>query len=107
MENVNMLWSIGLSITSVVLGVLGTFIVALYHFYDMQKRKAEEDQVNCLRQDDQKRVHLESGQWIVHSVNSNNNSPRLGDNLTALSLHLEQLGIELNVDVNGCVENAK
>lgn len=102
-------WTIvALSMGSFVIGVLGASLVAVYHRRDMKKLMAKEVQLESSRQDEIKQEQLyQAGQRIVNSVNSNNNSPRLGDKLAHLSLRLEQLGMELNVNVNGCVENAR
>lgn len=108
MGNVNNFWAIALPVGTVILGILGAFSVAVYHRYDAQKHKNEEERLDRLHQDEieQNRLHLEAGQRVVNSVNSNNNAPRLGENLAHLPLRLEQLGMKLNVNVNGCVENA-
>ena len=109
MEEFDFFWATALSVGSIILGVLGSSLVAVYHSRDMKKRHAEGTRRVYMLQDQskQEQFRLEIGRRVVNSVNSNNNSPRLGENLSDLSFRLEQLGMKLNVDVNGCVENAR
>ena len=109
MGDSSIFWAIALPTGAVMLSILGAAGIAVYHFYDRQKRLVEEQRLEFLRREEikQEQLHLEAGQRVVNSVNSNNNSPRLGENLAQLPLRLEQLGMKLNVNVNGCVENAE
>lgn len=110
----NMFWAIALPIGSIAFSALGAFVVAIYHFYDVRKadtiQKVQLTEKERLKQEQQelarhKQRYQDAGQRVVSSVNSNNNSPRLGENLTILFSRMTQLNIALNMDMGGCTEN--
>ncbi len=93
----NMFSAIALPIGSAVLAVLGAFLVAVYPYYDVWKRNRE---VNI-----QKQLRREAGRQIVSSVNSNDQSFHVDESLAALFSRMDQLGMALNIDASGCVED--
>lgn len=97
---INMFSAIAIPVGTAIVSVIAAFLVALFHFYDAKKMQTNER----VRQDENKLKHLRiaAGNRIVSSVNSNDNAPRLREDLSGF---FDNLGIDIRMDLRGCAEN--
>lgn len=92
--------AIAIPVASVALGLLGGVCVSIYHFWDKRKSNAARHSIQNVNKANQMKARV--GYQIVEAVDSNNDFPKFGENLTSSFARMEQLQITLNSDLKGC-----
>ncbi len=97
---IDIIGAVAIPFATVSLGLLGGLFVTCYHRLDRQKARDAQNMADVSNQ--AHLLRMTSGIQIVEGVNSNNDFPSFGDNLTCFFSRIDQLHIKLNVDLKGC-----
>lgn len=96
---------LAIPITCVVLGLVGGACITLYHLWDKRKTEAARRSVQKAHQVN--RIKASAGCQIVEAVDTNNDFPKFGENLTSSFARMRQLNVMLNSDLKGCATSGE